>query len=305
MLAVILCGSSLRPPGPSGPGALIQLAADAGCEGLMLDGGCLLRQVPLLGLAARQAKLTMPALLAPVPDERLSQHRRLPSLAGERDERAAAVDLCVRAMQVSRDAGTRTVVLDFGRLPIGGEEADLRRHFARREMDEGEPGARLLAAVLAERKRLTSEFTDACRLALEALLKFSVPMDVVLALRPAATPWQVPSPREVMDLIAEFAGAPVRTVFSPARLKVLTALGLGVSAERRRGLREAAALVEAADAVGIDQPLALGLGEIDAADVQGFAATIPVVLGGPVDATPREIRAAKKLVEAAPPAAGS
>src|SRR6185369_15333188 len=109
MRPVILCGSSLRPPGPSGPSALIQLAADAGCDGLMLDGGCLLHQVALLGAAARQAKLTMPALLAPVPAEKISLHRRLPSLAGERDERAAAVDLCVRAMQVSREAGTRIV----------------------------------------------------------------------------------------------------------------------------------------------------------------------------------------------------
>jgi hypothetical protein len=294
---VILCGTSLRPPGPSGPAALIQLAADAGCEGLMLDGGCLLRQVPLLGVAARQAKLTMPALVAPVPEERLSLHRRLPSLASERDERAAAVDLCVRAMQVSRDVGTRTVVLDFGRLPLGGEESDLRRHFARRELETEGPGARLLAGVLAERKRRAAEFLDYSRLALEALLRFSVPMDVMLAIRPAATPWEVPSPRETIELLADFAGAPVRAVFSPARLGVLTTLGLAVSADRRKALREAAALVEAADCVGLDQPLALGLGEVDPAEVQGFPAEIPVVLGGPPDVSAREIRAAKKLIE--------
>lgn len=266
----------------------------------MLDGGCLLRQVALLATAARQAKLTMPALLAPVPEEKLSLHRRLPSLAGDRDERAAAVDLCVRAMQVSREAGTRTLVLDFGRLPLGGDEADLRRHFARREMEEDEPGGRLLAAVLAERRRQATGLVDACRLALEALLRFAGPMDVELAVRHASTPWQVPSPRETMELVSEFTGAPVRTVWSPARLHLLGALGLGVSAERRKSLRAAAALVEASDAVGLDQPLPPGTGELDAADLQGFAPEIPVVLGGPPDATAREIRAAKRLVEGTP-----
>jgi hypothetical protein len=295
---VILCGSSLRPPGASGPTALIQLAADTECEGIVLDGGCLLRQVALLGTAVRQSRLTMPALVAPIPEERLSLHRRLPSLAGERDERAAAVDLCVRAMQLSREAGTRTLVLEFGRLPLWGEEADLRRHFARRELDEGEPGALFLAALLAERRRRAVEVVDACRSSLEALLRFSVPMDVMLAIRPAITPWQVPTPRETTELIADFGGAPLGAVFSPARLSVLTALGLGVSAERRAALRKTAALVEASDAVGIDQPLPLGVGEIDPGELRGFPPEIPVMLGGPPDATAAEIRAAKRLVEA-------
>jgi sugar phosphate isomerase/epimerase len=293
---LILCASSLRPPGPSGPTALVQLAADAGCDGLMLDGGCLLRQVPLLGLAARQAKLTMPALLAPIPEERPSVHRRLPSLAGERDERAAAVDLVRRAMQASRDAGTRTVVLDFGRLPLPGEEADLRRHFARRELDEGEPGARLLAGVLAERRSFGEQWLDRCRLALEALLRHAAPLDVQLAILPAATPWQVPTPRETAELLRDFAGAAVGTVFSPARLAVLSALGLGVPADRRAALRQSALVVEVADAVGLDAPLPLGLGELDPAELRGFAPEVPLVLAGPPDTTPAELKAARRAL---------
>jgi hypothetical protein len=280
----------------------VKLASDTGCEGIALNGGCLLRQVPLLGIAAFQAKLTMPALVAPVPEERLSLHRRLPSLAGDRDERAAAVDLVVRAMQVSRDAGTRTVVLDFGRLPIGGDEDELRRHFARRELDDGEPGATLLAAVLGERKRRAPEFLDRSRLALEAVLRYAGPMDVQLAIPPAASPWQGPSPRETLELLADFSGAPVGSVFSPARLAVLAALGLSLSAERRAALRKAAALVEVADAVGLDQPLPLGLGEGDPEELRGFAPEIPVVLCGPPDAGAAEIRAARNLLQATPSA---
>src|SRR6185369_4608374 len=104
---------------------------------------------------------------------------------------------------------------------------------ARRELEDDGPGATLLAAVLADRKRRAAEWIDGCRLALESLLRFSAPMDVVLALRPAATPWQGPSPRETVELLGEFKGAPIGAVFSPARLQVLAALGLGISAERR------------------------------------------------------------------------
>jgi hypothetical protein len=262
-----------------------------------IDGGCLLRQVPLLGVAVRQAKLTMPALVAPVPEERLSRHRRLASLAGARDERAAAVELVRRAMQVSREAGTRTVVLDFGRLPLGGDEDELRRHFARRALDPGEPGATSLEAVLSERRAQAPEFLDACRLGLEALLPAAAALEVELAILPAATPWQVPSPRETITLLDEFIGAPVGSVFSPARLSVLTALGLGVSSERRASLKERARLVDATDAVGLEYPLPLGLGEIDAAELRGFPAPIPVVLGGPPDTSPEELRAARHLLE--------
>jgi hypothetical protein len=293
---LISCASSLRPPGPSGPSALIKLASDAGCEGIVLDGGCLLRQVPLLGIAAHQAKLTMPALLAPIPEEKPSLYRRLPSLAGERDERSAAVELVVRAMQASRDAGTRTVALDFGRLPLGGEEADLRRHFARRELDEGEPGATLLAGVLAERRSRAEEWVDHCRMSLEAILRYALPMDVQLAIVPAATPWQVPTPRECTELLRDFAGAPVGVLFSPARLAVLAALGLGVPAERRADLRKSALLVEVADAVGLDQPLPLGVGELDAGELRGFPPATLLMLSGSPDTSPAELKAARKLV---------
>ena len=106
----------------------------------------------------------------------------------------------------------------------------------------------------------------------------------------------MPSPRETVELIAEFAGAPVGAVFSPARLAVLTALGLGVSAERRAALRKAAMLVQAADAVGLDQPLPLGLGELGADELKGFAPELPLVLGGPPDASAAEIRAARQTL---------
>jgi sugar phosphate isomerase/epimerase len=199
-------------------------------------------------------------------------------------------------MQVSRDAGTRIVALDFGRLPLGGEEADLRRHFARRELDEGEPGGTLLAGVLAERRSRAEEWIDHCRLALEALLRYAAPMDVQLAILPAATPWQVPTPRETAELVHDFAGAPVGSVFSPARLAVLSALGLGVAPERRAALRQTAFLVEVADAVGLDQPLALGLGELEPAELRGFPAPTPLVLRGPPDTSPGELKAVARAL---------
>ena len=119
---------------------------------------------------------------------------------------------------------------------------------------------------------------------------------LTLALPVAATPWQLPSPREAGELVEAFAGAPVGLVWDPGRLSVLAALGLAISDERLRALAGAAVLAIDNDAVGIRAGFLPGLGERDAR-VAALApgATVPhIVTGGP-DATDAEIAAAVRL----------
>jgi hypothetical protein len=298
MLAVILCGSSLRPPFTDGPLPLVKLAGDTGCGGIFVDGGCLLRQVTPLALKTVWAKMTLPALLAPLPDEKLSPGRRLPSLAAadDPDERLAAVALVRRLVESTRDVGIGTVVLDFGRAPISADEAVIRAHFARRELEEGEPGHRKLAAAVHERRTLGPGLFDASRASLDALVRLAELHDLKLAIRLAGSLWEAPSPREATDLLAEYAGGPVGVVWSPARLAVLGALGLALSSDRRETLRKAALLIDATDAVGLDHSLLPGLGEVDPADLK-LDGALPLILSGPSDASDEEIRAAKNGLE--------
>jgi hypothetical protein len=282
-----------------GPGPLVQLAAEAGCAGVALDGGCRLPEIPLVAAAAFRQRLTMPLLVAPMAETKLAPGRRLPSLAalGNREERAAAVEMVRQAIEVSRDLGTKTIVLDFGRVALQVDEAQIRAHFARRELEEDEAGRPAFDAALKERRARGEALLDACRAALDPLVREAERHAVRLALLPAATPWQVPSPRETTTLLEDFAGAPVATVFSPARLMVLASLGLGVSRERSDALKRAAAVVEAADVVGLELPLLLGLGELDPAELDGAPDDALFVLTGPTGATDEEVAGVRKMLE--------
>jgi hypothetical protein len=280
-----------------GPLPLVQLAGDTGSAGVCVDGGCLLGQIPQLALQTGWAKMSLQAIYAPVPEERLTLGRRLPSLAAidDPEERLAAVKLLRKVVESTRDLGVGLFGLDFGRVLLDADETEIRRHFARRELDEGEIGHGKLRRAVAERRARSPALLDACRSSLDAAIQLAERHALRLALRFGGTLWEVPSPRETGELLAEYAGAPLAVLHSPARLALLAALGLPVSAERREQLRKAAVLIEAADAVGLDYPLRPGLAEVDLADARG--ATLPVVLTGPPDTAPEELQAAMKALE--------
>jgi hypothetical protein len=274
-----------------GPLPVVQLAGDSGCAGVCVDGGCLLGQIPPLALKTVWAKMTLPAIVAPLPEERLTLGRRMPSLAAVDDpeERLAAVKLLRRAVESTRDLGVGLWGLDFGRVLLEAEEPVIRRHFARRELEEGEVGEPKLRRAVSERRNRAPALLDACRSSLDAAISLAERHDLRLAIRFGGGLWEIPSPRETTQLLDEYGGAPLGVVYSPARLALVAALGLPVSAERKERLRKAALLIERADAVGLDYPLLPGAGEVDLADAAG---EVPVVLTGPPDSPPDLVRAA-------------
>jgi hypothetical protein len=288
----------LRPPVTLGPLPLVQLAGDTGCAGVVVDGGCLLGQVSQLALKTVGARMALQAIYAPLPEERLTPGRRMPSLAATDDpeERLAAVKLLRRAIESTRDLGVGLWGLDFGRVLLHADEDDLRNLFARRELVEGEPGHARLQRAVSERRRLGPALLDACRSSLDAAIRLAERHELGVALRFGGGLWDVPTPRETAQLLDEYAGAPLGVVYSPARLAVLAALGVGPSPELRERLRKAALLLEAADAVGLDYPLLPGLAEVDLDELHG--GDLPVVITGPADASVEEVQEARTALDA-------
>ena len=228
------------------------------------------------------------------PERPLPAGRRLPRLSAHaRDEREAAIALATRGLEAAATVAARFAVLDFGEVTLATRPGELDRAFARREMDEDEPGSLLLAAAVAERRARGDELGDACRWSLERLVRGAERAGLTLALPVAATPWQVPSPREARELAEAFTGAPVGLVWDPGRLSVLAALGLAISDERLRALAGAAVLALDNDAVGIRAGFLPGLGERDArvAALAPGASAPHIVTGGPV-ASDAEVAAA-------------
>jgi hypothetical protein len=290
---VILLASDLRSPRASGGDPLLRLAAHVGADGIHLAGGCDLELLGSLATNAVRVGVGVASLALPLPERPLPLGRRLPRLvAHARDERDAAIALAQRGLEAATPVGARHAVLDLGEVALAARPGELARAFARREMDEDEPGDRLRAAIVAERRARGDEIGDACRWALERLVRPAERAGLTLALPVAATPWQAPSPREARLLADAFTGAPVGLVWDPGRLSVLAALGLTIGDDRLRALAETAVLALENDAVGIEAGYLPGLGERDAR-VAAIAApmSVPRIVTGRADSTDAEIGA--------------
>jgi sugar phosphate isomerase/epimerase len=294
---VVFLASDVRRPRGGGDDALARLAAETGVEGIHFGGGADLALVDAQAPTILRLGLGMASLALPLPERPLSPGRRLPRLAAHaRDEREAAIELALRGLEAATTLGARFAVLDFGEVALSRRAADLALAFARCEMEEDDAGGRLLAAAVAERRARADEILDACRWSLERLVRAAERKALTVALPVAATPWQVPSPREGRLLADAFGGAALGLCWDPGRLSVLATLGLAISDERLRALGETAVLAIENDAVGVQPGYLPGLGEREArvaAIVPG--ASIPhIVTGGP-DATDTEVAAAVRL----------
>jgi len=291
---MILLASDLRPPRAGGDDPLLRLAADSGVDGLHLAGGCDLELLARTAASAIRVGVGVGSLVLPLPERPLPAGRRLPRLvAHARDEREAAIALALRGLEAAAPIGARRAVVDFGDVSLAVRPRELARAFARAEMDEDEVGDRMRAAALGERRGRGDEIGDACRWALERLLRVAERAAVTLALPVGATPWQVPSPREARLVLDAFAGAALGLVWDPGRLSVLAALGLAISDDRLRAMADAAVLAMENDAVGIDAGLLPGLGERDARVAAiGAPMSVPRIVTGRADSTDAEVAAA-------------
>jgi hypothetical protein len=295
--SVIFLASEVRPPRGGDDERLLRAALENEVAGIHLGASCDLGLVAALAPLSLRLGAPVSSLALPLPERPLGPGRRMPRLAAHaRDEREAAIALALRGLEAVIPVGARFALLDFGEAKLAVRPGELARAFARGEMDEDDPGGRLLAAAVAERRARGDELGDACRWSLERLVRAAERAGVTLVLPVAATPWQLPSPREGRLLADAFAGAPVGLVWDPGRLSVLAALGLAISDERLRALAEGAVLAIDNDAVGVEPGFLPGLGERDAR-VAALApgATAPHIVTGKPDATDTEIAAAVKI----------
>lgn len=293
---MVLLATEIRPPQADGGERLTRLAAEVGASGVHLGAGCDLEVVvggPLVGSALRLG-LEVPTLALPMPERALAPGKRMPRLSAlEADERGAAIDLAETGLSVGISFGARVALIDFGPVFLAASASELGRAFARRALEAGEPGGLLLADALAERRARAPELLDACQWSVERLLRAAERAGIRLALAVGVTPWQAPSPRELGQLLETFVGSTLGAAWDPARLSVLTALGLPIAEDRCQALVAAATVAIESDAVGLDAGYLPGLGERDARFAALAAPSgVPRIVTGGADATDLEVATA-------------
>jgi len=304
--ALIACASELRFAPGVGAAPLVRLAGDAGFDGIALGGACGLGDVAHLVSASLAAGLTVPVVAAPLAEGPLSAGRRLPYLAslGDSDERRAAVAAFKATLDAAGTFGVRLLAVTLGEAPLHTGPAGIARRFARRELDEGEPGSPAWKAVVAQRRALSGLVVDACRYALDRVLPAAEARDTLVVIELAADPWGIPGPKEALALMDEYRNGPIGVVWDEARMQALTALGLGPSVERATALGVAARIWRANEAVGLELGYLPGLGDVGGAFEPGgelspwasVPAGVPIVVTGRTDSSAAEVARARELV---------
>ncbi|MBC8131930.1 MAG: TIM barrel protein [Deltaproteobacteria bacterium] len=304
---MILCASGLRfVSGVGDPEQVIRLAADAGFDGVALGADCTRGHITALAAAALAAGLAVPVVAAPLADAPLGVGRRLPYLASldDSDERRAAIALFTGVLESAASLGIRTLTVHLGEVALGVDAAQIAHRYARRELlDEDEPGARLWAAALGERRALSGLVSDACRYALDRILPHAERRDIAVAIEIAAGPWSAPTPREALSLLDEYGSAPVGVVWDAARMQVLTTLGIAPAPARYAALAAGATIWRATDAVGVESGYLPGLGDppVGPGDTSQPTPTtgIPVIVAGHPNSTIHEVAEARARVATA------
>jgi hypothetical protein len=298
-----LVHTRFRPPAALGPDRIVRLASEVGAQGLCADESVpqdLLKGVATEGL---RAGLAVTVAACPLSETTLATGRRLPHLASfeDPDERRAAVKRSTASLAFCQQLGIPLFTVDLGPVPLKSAEAPFRLGYARREMSTDEPGGKALRRALEERRARGQPLYDATRASLEPLLSEAERRGATLLLRLAVGPWQLPTPREAQLLLREFAGAPLRLVYAPARRAALAEIGLTgpqpISESRWAELASATGLIELTDRVGLDTALTLGTGELDFALPPEIPADAGWMIAGPMDASFREVLRARRRAE--------
>jgi hypothetical protein len=296
---VLLCASGLRFGWGQGAEPLVRLAADCGFRGIAVGAHCAQRDLAQLISQIADAGLAVPIVASPLGETSLPAGRRLPYLGAveDVDERLTAVKLVGATWSAASALGVTSFTLDMGTIRLHGAPPAVAFRFARRELDEDEPGERLWADVLSERRARSPDIVDACRDSLDRLLPQAEKAGLQVAME-VTGPWGTPTPREAAMLLDEYRGAPISIVWDEARTQAFAGVGIGLGSERRARLAESVRVLRCQEAVGIETGFAPGLGDPDGTG--DWSATLPplVIVGGRPDTTVAEMTRARATVEA-------
>jgi sugar phosphate isomerase/epimerase len=267
------------------PESFVTRVRAAGADGLALT-----RHVPGPWLAelldADAFGLRIVAVEAPCPAPRSPRRPRLG--VADRDERRAAEALVAQAIDLAAGAGAPVVVITLGQVELTVDFAA----FARRLGQDRRTRA-MARDELAAKVRLAPAALDHARQSLDALLERANDRGAVLAVQNRPRFYDLPDPTDLAVLLADFAGAPLRTWLDPAAAYVRELFGWGDVATTFAAFGPALVGLWRSDASGLTVGLPWGRGEVDRA---AAAAALPAPALAVVHAAPGitddELRAA-------------
>jgi len=246
---------------------LVQAVADAGFDGIELeyriDAAMFQQMVPAL----KRSGLKVVSVHNYFPIPPLLSHTKgggdlfLLSHPG-REKRLEAIKWTTRTIQHAGDLGASAVVLHGGRVEMVHEMDRLRDYFNTGRI-ASEEARTFIDRKQQERDRLKPGYVDSLLFSLDRLVPVAQKEHIILGLENRYHYHELPGPDDFEILFSEFGGAPLGYWHDSGHAHANERLGILADGEMLK--RYAADLigVHLHDAIGLDDHIAPGKGEID------------------------------------------
>lgn len=179
----------------------------------------------------------------------------------DEDKRRAAVDLHIQTMDWAVALGCKIVVMHIGHVEVDREiEREMRRLYIARQEDS--PRFEALRQQLQEERAARAQpHLDAVRRSLETLLREASRRGLRLAAENRYHYHEIPTPAEAHALLAEFGD--LEFWYDTGHAQAMHNLGFIPCREWLDGLTARLAGIHLHDAIGVQDHLVCGLGEVD------------------------------------------
>ncbi|UCD72125.1 MAG: TIM barrel protein [Syntrophobacterales bacterium] len=205
----------------------------------------------------------------PLPDDvplsRASGDRFLLS-SPEREERDLAIRMTIRTIECAQHLGAAAVILHLGKVDMETENERLYDLFNRQRLD-GPEGRLFLEDKLNERREKRGPHLESVFFSLDQLNHEAEKRGILLGVENRYYYHEIPDFEEIGLILDRFSGGSIRYWHDMGHAHVLERLGIVESGSLLQSYAPHNAGIHIHDAIGTDDHLAPGAGEIDFMDL--------------------------------------
>ena len=286
--------------------ALVQAVADAGFGGIELEyrieSPVFHQMVPAL----ERTGLTVASIHNYFPIPSIIPHSRgggdLFLLSHpDKEERLEAIKWSTKTIEHANDFEAVAVVLHCGRVEMVHQMEKLRHYFDTDRIDTEEARA-FIDRKLQERDRIKPQYVDSLLFSIDRLIRIADKQNIILGLENRYHYHELPGPDEFEILFSEFSGGPLGYWHDMGHAHANEKMGILADGEMLNRYSDHLVGIHLHDAIGLDDHLAPGKGEIDFEALRPvFEKDIPAVMelkpGTPGSDVSEGLRFIRELME--------
>lgn len=187
----------------------------------------------------------------------------------DKEERLAAIKWSTKTIEHANDLEAIAVVLHCGRAEMAHEMDKLRDYFNTGRIHSDEARS-FIDRKLEERDRIKPKYSDSLLFSIDRLIPIAEKHNIILGLENRYHYHELPGPDDFEILFSEFRGGPLGYWHDTGHAHANERLGIIPGGEMLKRYSDHLVGIHLHDAVGLDDHLAPGKGEIDFEDFRSF-----------------------------------